>query len=612
MNRTGTLSRFVLALAACLALVPPPGIAADQCERSWDRASDRMRQVCNVGMESNAMCLVQRPVEVSAIGGIPFPFQNEGHNGRIPEGLRALIGREGGGGRGFTFLKVLTQGLNSAGVPTPLTQEVVLIAFGETSMTGIQNLGPPEPPPAACRGEMFIDTPADGGLVTSTVAGGAGDQISVLVPQEQVGIIGRTPTGERLLVRVSEGATGWALAQNIVLFVDAACPSVATLPHYDQAMFDDVFETRQRLATASAFRLESRPVDDADALECSLDGFPPSGLLVFNPSGAEVVLTVNGVDLLMSSSALVAQYPEVFSVVVLEGVVTVRTALGARSARAGEVVNIASRQPHLGAPTLGHSGMAGGAEGPWCDRIYRLAQAAFSRRGRLGVPVERINFCRFMPPRGYPLHPAAIEVAPVPQVEVPELRRRSYAEARRILGGLGLGIGRVSGDQAPDSLVVAQEPQPGGRARPGDRVDLALERPQPAQVQVPDLRRRSLAEARAILADTGLDIGRVSGEQTRGSYVASQSPEPGSRARVGDRVDLVLSRPQSAQVAVPDVVGELLPSAVKRLEAAGLRYRRLDSGQGGDAFYVVRQSPAPGTPVPTGTTIGLTVQGVIE
>ncbi len=414
------------ALAACLALALGDAAAAADCQGSWSQAAARMQANCNIGIAPNEMCLVQRPVSVSP--RLRENFSREGDEARIPENLSALTGLERPGGRGFTFLKVVTQAKDGGGNFTPLTQEVVLIAFGETSMTRIENFGPaaaPEPFPV-CRGEMHAN--AVGGGLSASAAGGG--EIVSMVPLEEVKLLGRTAAGDRILVKVNNSATGWARNRDIVMFKSGPCQDVSDLTVFDQAQFDDVFLRSQNLARASRFEIESRPVDAADELSCTLDGFPPSGLLIFNPSGAPIQLTVNGVELLMASSALVSEYQDTFSIVVLEGQVTARVAGGRATARAGQAIQVKRRGRSWERPVV-DSVARPGLAGPWCNQIYRLARAAYTSRGRLRVPAERINFCRYVGPAGYPIPPEMIavvedrpndDVTPPPETRPPETR----------------------------------------------------------------------------------------------------------------------------------------------------------------------------------------------
>lgn len=200
----------------------------------------------------------------------------------------------------------------------------------------------------------------------------------------------------------------------------------------------------------------------------------------------------------------------------------------------------------------------------------------------------------------------------VERPRVPNVIDRRLGDALAEIERAGLAAGRISGPETRGSYVVSQDPRPGARVRPGSRVDLVLRDRTVTTIRVPDVRKRSYAEARKVLADRDLGIGRVSGPQTRGSYVVSQDPRPGARVRPGSRVDLVLQGQTVKTVAVPDVRQLLVPQAIDRLARAGLKPGRVSGGTSGDAYYVVNQSPSPGRRVRVGSTVDLQVQGVIQ
>ena len=83
------------------------------------------------------MCLVQTPVAVTAEPPFPYGFNSSGETREIPIGLRSLVGQEHISGRGFTFLKVVTQGKDASGNFTPFTQGGRLYCFrGHTRNAG--------------------------------------------------------------------------------------------------------------------------------------------------------------------------------------------------------------------------------------------------------------------------------------------------------------------------------------------------------------------------------------------------------------------------------------------------------------------------------------------
>lgn len=94
---------------------------------------------------------------------------------------------------------------------------------------------------------------------------------------------------------------------------------------------------------------------------------------------------------------------------------------------------------------------------------------------------------------------------------------------------------------------------------------------------VPELMGRSEAEARALLADQGLDIERR--DETRYDevvavgHVASQDPASGSLVKRGGAVEVVVSA-GPRRVVVPALLGQALPAAQLTLLSTGLAVGR--------------------------------------
>jgi stage V sporulation protein D (sporulation-specific penicillin-binding protein) len=118
---------------------------------------------------------------------------------------------------------------------------------------------------------------------------------------------------------------------------------------------------------------------------------------------------------------------------------------------------------------------------------------------------------------------------------------------------------------------------------------IAARPPAPAPVVVPDLHLIPAREAERRLHRDGLRV-RVEGE---GPRVLAQSPAAGVAVERGASVHVWLAPPQdSTGHTMPDVTGLALRSALRRLGLVQVQARIEGSGT------VVRQSPAPGTPLP--------------
>jgi hypothetical protein len=186
----------------------------------------------------------------------------------------------------------------------------------------------------------------------------------------------------------------------------------------------------------------------------------------------------------------------------------------------------------------------------------------------------------------------------VPPVIVPDVVGMSVDEATRTLIAENLERGEVSGD---GDVVVGQDPPAGVEVPVGSTVDITVVADGPELVVVPDVVGLDVADASDALAEQGLGLGDRVGE---GDVVRSQNPEAGARVPPGSLVSISLDSTIPPQlVAVPDLTGLTPEEAGATVAAAGLAL-----GNGADgAGKVQAQDPAPGTLVPVGTAVTLTL-----
>lgn len=171
---------------------------------------------------------------------------------------------------------------------------------------------------------------------------------------------------------------------------------------------------------------------------------------------------------------------------------------------------------------------------------------------------------------------------PSARVEVPELVGLSESDARQVIEGRGLELGRV--ERRPDTrrrgTVVGQEPAAGDLVAPGRRVAVVLVDPQLAEV--PDLVARPIEEARRRCDDWGLRLRTVRRtSDTSEGTVLSQRPRPGERVPLGAEVTVAVAvRPAiaesgAARVAVPPEVAAVPTSGIVPAPIAEAGQRRL-------------------------------------
>lgn len=196
---------------------------------------------------------------------------------------------------------------------------------------------------------------------------------------------------------------------------------------------------------------------------------------------------------------------------------------------------------------------------------------------------------------------AAAPVTPSNLVEVPDVVNRQLKEAEAILARSGLNLGPVTRlpSDAADGTVIRQSPAAGQGVNRDSRVNVWVAQAGPAPsadlVKVPDLRKRQVKEAAAILREAGLRLGNVTRRPSDvpPGTVLSQSPSAGQGVDRDSPVDVWVA--EATEIKVPSVVGSPLKEAAAILAKAGLRMREAGrEASGHPEGSVARQAPAPG------------------
>jgi serine/threonine-protein kinase len=195
-------------------------------------------------------------------------------------------------------------------------------------------------------------------------------------------------------------------------------------------------------------------------------------------------------------------------------------------------------------------------------------------------------------------------------VTVPALSGLSEADARANLQAMGLvtlvGHREPSGKAPPDS-VIGQSPAQGQTVQPGQPVSITLALALP---KVPDVVGRTVAEATRMMEEAGyaVQVGAPLPDPTlKKGLVVTQSPKAGAALEAKSAVVVQPSAGPDA-VEVPKLVGTLLPAAKANLEKAGLKVtvHWVDLGETATNL-ILAQKPEPGTKLPPGSEVTLTV-----
>ncbi len=196
--------------------------------------------------------------------------------------------------------------------------------------------------------------------------------------------------------------------------------------------------------------------------------------------------------------------------------------------------------------------------------------------------------------------------APVPIVQglpvdeaVDKLREAGFTSEQR----------QEFSDTVKNGRVIDSQPAQGTSVRRGSTVTLVVSKGK-EKVAVPAVTGKQRDQAEQLIRDAGLEPSVTEREDDKEDpgTVLEQDPEAGSKAPKGSTVKLVVAK-APPDVPVPDVVDQSEDDAVRALEEAGFKVRKIDEpadtpDQDG---IVTGQDPEADSEQPKGTKITITV-----
>ena len=199
---------------------------------------------------------------------------------------------------------------------------------------------------------------------------------------------------------------------------------------------------------------------------------------------------------------------------------------------------------------------------------------------------------------------------PVQYCEVPNLLGADVRTATRLLGDARLRAGEIATEEIdrPRGTVLGQSLQSGTTAVCGSTVNLRVSAG-PKMCPVPDIQATDLTTARRRLADSELQLGRVTretSERTTGT-VLGQSAAANASVVCGSTIDVVVAAPLPL-IPVPALQGQQTEEARRTLERASLalgtvEHRFAEAARGA----VVDQQPLVNTPVRRGSAVNIMI-----
>lgn len=192
---------------------------------------------------------------------------------------------------------------------------------------------------------------------------------------------------------------------------------------------------------------------------------------------------------------------------------------------------------------------------------------------------------------------------------VPAVEGKTPEQARAAMTGARLTYGQevfLYSDTVARGLVVRTQPKAGTELRRNTPVDVVISKG-PRPIQVPDETGKPFRTANDALTTLGFQVtaSRAWSDTVPRGRVIAQTPSNGTLFK-GQTVTLQVSKgPRLVQV--PSVRGEGIAAAKKQLEALGFRVRTVPSSMYLGLGFVANSDPSPGSAVPRGSLITLSV-----
>ena len=196
------------------------------------------------------------------------------------------------------------------------------------------------------------------------------------------------------------------------------------------------------------------------------------------------------------------------------------------------------------------------------------------------------------------------------QTTVPDVTGEQEDAARADLAraDFKVKVTQQASDDVDEGVVISQDPAGEKQATRGSTVTIVVSSG-PANLQVPDVRRRPQSEAEQLLTDRGFTVGNVSTTPSTSfapGIVVRQDPAPNASRPKGTPVNITVAV-APANVPVPNVIGNSAEDAVFKLEQAGFRVTSDTADSPAPAGTVIDTSPSVGTSVAPGSTVVITV-----
>lgn len=161
--------------------------------------------------------------------------------------------------------------------------------------------------------------------------------------------------------------------------------------------------------------------------------------------------------------------------------------------------------------------------------------------------------------------------------KLPDLKKMTEAQAKTAIKDAGMKVGTVSEAYSSDiaeGLVMSQSPAAGNKVAKGTTVNIVISKG-PEAISMPDLLGKDYEEAKELLEEKGLTLGKVTKEyssQYEKNQVMEQSVNAGENVEEGTKINLVISKGPEKAGDTEVLLGMKEADAKKKLTSLGLKY----------------------------------------
>ncbi|MEG0798174.1 MAG: Stk1 family PASTA domain-containing Ser/Thr kinase [Acidaminococcaceae bacterium] len=197
------------------------------------------------------------------------------------------------------------------------------------------------------------------------------------------------------------------------------------------------------------------------------------------------------------------------------------------------------------------------------------------------------------------------------EVPVPDVTGKTVTEAQKLLheANLSYVIDEEYDAQVKPGIVRGQEPPPQQIVKEGRKIKLIVSKGV-EMVDVPNLLRKNLTEAKSLLKKAGLELGTVKVTMVKGApeeSVLEQAVPAPAKLPKGTSMDIVINI-RNNQVILPNLVGKTKTEAKAILNDLGLRVGRIsEKVSPQNAEIVLETSPTAESVVEVNAEVALTV-----